>query len=234
MPIIKTTTGTIRYKTHVLYCGVKYIDKEIAFENLKIFKKVLERNKIRFMMLYGTLLGAIRDHDFISHDEDIDLAILDEEKQHTFDTLPQLMAEGFEIARYDRRGLLSIIKKGEYIDLYFMKSNGNGIRSCSGNLVLEKFLTESVQITFKGECFYAPKDYFGYLECEYGKSWSVPIEWHDFNMPLWRRWAFFLKEHIKDVLPDSIYFALASHSEKKLEAKCQKQIDDYLSNCDLY
>ena len=25
-----------------------------------------------------------------------------------------------------------------------------------------------------------------------------------------------------------------SDEERKLEAKCQKQIDDYLSNCDLY
>ena len=28
---------------------------------------------------------------------------------------------GFKVARYDRRGLLSIIRKGEYIDLYFFK-----------------------------------------------------------------------------------------------------------------
>ena len=230
MPKIITSNGVIRYKTHVLYCGVKYIDKEIAFENLKLFKKILSKNNIKFQLAYGTLLGAVREHDFISHDEDIDLVILEEEKQHTFDILPQLIAEGFEIARYDRRGLLSIIRKGEYIDLYFMKSDGKGIRTCSGILVIEKFLTNTAPISFKGEEFEVPKDYKGFLECEYGKSWSTPIEWHDFNMPKWRRWMFYLKEHLKDALPDSLYFRLASKSEKKLEAKCRKQIDKYLSD----
>lgn len=230
MPKIITSNGVIRYKTHVLYCGVKYIDKEIAFENLKLFKTILTKNNIKFQLAYGTLLGAVREHDFISHDEDIDLVILEEEKQHTFDILPQLIAEGFEIARYDRRGLLSIIRKGEYIDIYFMKSDGNGIRTCSGILVIEKFLTHTAPINFKGEEFEGPKDYEEFLEWVYGKSWSTPIEWHDFNMPKWRRWMFYLKEHIKDVLPDSLYFRLASKSEKKLETKWKMKIDNYLAN----
>ena len=49
-------------------------------------------------------------------------------------------------------------------------------------------------------------------------------------MPKWRRWMFYLKEHIKDVLPDSLYFRLASKSEKKLETKWKMKIDNYLAN----
>ena len=64
-------------------------------------------------------LGAVREHDFITHDEDIDVVMYKSDMPKFLNLLFDLRKEGFELARYERRGFLSIIRKGEYIDVYF-------------------------------------------------------------------------------------------------------------------
>lgn len=232
MPIIKTSTGDIHYKTQVIYLGVKQIDKKIAEENLLDLKKVLDDEGIRFMLIAGTLLGAVREHDFITHDEDIDLAFLNEDKQRVFDILPKLINIGFKIARYDKRELMSIIRNGEYIDLYFFKpkKGEHGVRTCSGWLILDKFLTRYGELNFKGEKFYVPEDYKEFLKCEYGDDWMTPVKWFDYQMPWWKLKLFALKEHIKDWLPMFIMKPLLVKVEARNETIYRKRLNRYLAN----
>lgn len=46
-------------------------------KDLETIREVLEKNNVRFMVVYGALLGMHRDGKFIEHDDDIDLAIID-------------------------------------------------------------------------------------------------------------------------------------------------------------
>jgi len=232
MPKIKTSTGEIAYKTQIIYWGVKKINKEIAADNLRDLKKVLDSEGIKFMLIAGTLLGAVREHDFITHDEDIDLAFLNEDKQKVFDILPKLLEIGFEIARYDKRELMSIIRNGEYIDFYFFKPKEGefGIRTCSGWLILEKFLTRYGQLEFKGEMFSVPKDYIEFLRCEYGDDWKTPIKWFDYEMPWWKLKLFAIKEHIKDWLPMFIMKPILVKVEARNERGYRKRLEKYLSS----
>lgn len=227
MPVIKTINGDISYTIHPLYLGIKRIDKIIAKENLLLLKEVVDRNNIPFELIAGTLLGAVREHDFIDHDEDIDLCFLEEDKQRVFGILPELLQAGFEIARYDRRGLMSVIRKGEYIDFYFFVNFSRGIRSCSGWCIPERFLLDTCELTFQGKSFKAPKDYIEYLEYEYGSNWNTPIPYSDFNIPSWKIKLFEIKSKIKDSLPDWLYFPLVRRSEKKL-------INSYLPRAEKY
>lgn len=229
MPTLYITGGEIRYKTIPLYPGCKRINKEIAFENLLLVRDVLTNKGVSFMLIAGTLLGAVREKDFIAHDEDVDIAFVDEDKQKVFDTLPDLIEIGFQIARFDRRGLLSIMRKGEYIDFYFFSQYTSRIRSCGGWLVLDEFLTRTTEIDFKGETFKVPKDYIGFLRCEYGESWQIPAQWFDYNMPKWKIVLLNIKEYIKDMLPDAIYFLLAKRSELAMIRKYEHKINAYLN-----
>lgn len=233
MPSIITSHGTIRYKTIPLFPGVKRINKEIAIENLCLLKSILNTNGIKFQLAFGTLLGAVREHDFIDHDEDIDLAFLDEDRNALLDILPELMKVGFRVCRYDRRDLLSVIRKGEYIDFYFYRPWHKGYRICSGWVNLEKHLMHSTQIKFKGMYFSVPKDYEEYLVGEYGSNWHVPLQWNNYQQPKWKIKMFDIKERLKDLLPDGLYFLLAKKPEKALCAKCCKRLKKNLNQSSL-
>lgn len=227
MSIIKTMNGNICYKTHPLYLGIKKINKVIARENLLLFKEIAESHELFFGLIGGTLLGAVREHDFIEHDEDIDLFLKEEDKQFFFGILPQLLEIGFRIARYDRRGLLSIIRKGEYIDLCFFSDYVNGICICSGWCIPEHFLLDNTTLFFQDSQFIVPKDYIAYLKFEYGENWLTPIPYTDFNLSLWEIKLFELKEKIKGLLPDWAYFYLVRKSERKLIHRSLCKIEQY-------
>lgn len=228
MATLKAGAKTYTYKLVPLYLGVKRIDKTIAKENLLLFQQVCQSLNVKFGLIGGTLLGAVREHDFITHDEDIDLFFLEEDKAYVFDHLQLFIDKGFEIARYDRRGLISVIRKGEYMDLYFFKRYNEKIRNCSGWCIPEKFLVNLTTLTFQGSEFYAPKDYIEYLVYQYGNSWQTPIPYSDFKVKKWKMAMFALKEHLKEILPDSIYLKLAQKSENKLIAKYRPRFQKYL------
>ena len=52
----------------------KYPDR---VKDLEMIKQVFDKHGVRFLVVYGALLGMYRDKDFISHDDDIDLAVID-------------------------------------------------------------------------------------------------------------------------------------------------------------
>ena len=136
--VIKTNRGKYIHEQKVLYLGIKQIDKVQANCNLQLLKSILSKNNINFGFIYGTLLGAIREHDFITHDEDIDLFMLEEYKERFYSCLFLLRENGFEVIRDDRCGLISIMRNNEYIDFYIFKKYKPGIRICSGLCILEK------------------------------------------------------------------------------------------------
>ncbi len=231
MPKIATSKGNIYFKTRPLYLGVKRIDKDIAEENLLLFKNIIDSEGIKFGLIAGTLLGAVREKDFITHDEDIDLFLLEEDKQRLFDSLPKLLENGFEIARYDRRGLMSIIRKDEYIDLYFFSKYKDGLCFCSGWTIPEKFLLNTTTYSFKGSDFCVPEEYVEFLKYEYGKDWLTPISYTDFNVPGWKIKLFELKEKAKDLLPDWLFFRLAKKSEQYQLNIYSRKLERYKALC---
>lgn len=221
MPTLKTTQGNIKYKTHPLYLGVKPINKEKSKENLFLFQQICQKHDFSFALIAGTLLGAVRERDFIAHDEDIDVFLLDEDKERFFHTLPDFINHGFAIARYDRRGLLSIIRNEEYIDIYFFSKYKDNIRICSGWCIPEKYLTDLAYMDFLGGQFLAPRNYTGFLEFEYGKDWETPVAYTDFKISKSKVLFYKLKEFAKDILPNFLYFRLARKNE-------QQNIDKYM------
>ena len=51
----------------------------IQFEMLKELIRVMDLLQIKYYFVHGSLLGAIRDNDFIAEDDDIDIAIFRED-----------------------------------------------------------------------------------------------------------------------------------------------------------
>lgn len=210
------SNGVWRFKSKPLYRGIKVINKQIAAENLRDLKNILDKYDIGFQLAYGTLLGAIRDHDFISHDEDIDLVILSEKRQAFIDLLPILHEYGFDVVRYDKRDLLSIMRNGEYIDFYIFKPYKDGLRISGCELCPDYLIENTTGYEFKGDIYNVPADYEEFLLFEYGENWRTPIQWADFEIPKWKRVLFSIKDFAKGLLPDKVYLCLAKQSEKKI------------------
>jgi hypothetical protein len=69
---------------------------------LRTVLEIFERHNIRYTMIYGTLLGAVRDGDFIKYDDDIDLAIHKDDWQRCYSILNSGADDIHVIVRLDK------------------------------------------------------------------------------------------------------------------------------------
>ena len=222
MPKIRTPKGIYKFKLIPIYPGWKLIDKEKAFENLCLFKEIADKNDFRFFLAYGTLLGAAREKDFIAHDEDIDLGADFQDVDVFLSMLFELRDHGFEVARWDDRGLISIIRNNEYIDVYFFKPFNDKLVINCGEPLPKKFIENQSDMEFKGVKFSAPADIGGALEFWYGKDWMTPAQWLDFHTPKWKIWKFKAMQWVKQFMPKFLYKGM-------LEKKAQGIFNKYLN-----
>lgn len=203
---IDTPKGKYTYQLKIVYNGIKMIDKAIAKENLLLFNSIARKNGLKFALAYGTLLGAIREHDFIAHDEDIDLFIKNEDLDLFKAMLFELRDNGFEVIRYDRRnGLCSIMRKDEYIDFYIMAPLIDGVRETLGSPVPEKYIEDLVEYDFQGEKFLAAREAEESMMFFYGESWKTPIIMNPYNMSLIKKIITKLNWVLYYTMPDFIF-----------------------------
>ena len=225
---ISTPKGKYKYKFIPIYEGVKKIDKQIANENLILLKEVCDKHHLTFLLYFGTLLGAVREHDFITHDEDIDL-IMDKKDMPAFlAMLFDLRQVGFELARYERRGFLSIIRKGEYIDMYFYQPYPDDptLNYCCLDVWEKKYNEEIAPMEFLGNTYMAPKDYQGYLEHQYGKNWGTPIQFFNYEMSKVSLMKQYLMQYVKSLLPPAVVEYIQSKKDRPNLDKYLKRIND--------
>lgn len=226
MASIKTPCGSMHYKPKNLYLGIKQIDRDVAFENLKVVVRVLHDAGIKVSPAYGTLLGIIRENNFIEWDEDIDLFILSEDKEKLLNAFWRMREEGLELVRVERCDhLYSVMRKGEYIDFYIMDSISPEIRTGYGNLFMfEKYLTDLIDWDFRGVNISIPRQYEECLEFLYG-DWRTPVKYANFNQSKAKVFKANFKTFLKKLLPFKIRF-------KMLKMHHRKDLDKFLVKCE--
>lgn len=160
-----------------------------CLESLVRFRDVLARHDIDIFLVYGTLLGCMRDKDFISYDTDIDVGIWSDAPITRL--IGELAENGFELRLgYDKNSKVTFDEvlrntinfpfyyKGKIpVDVYRHFPKGDKIHSgfeLGGHgLMYEVSEFELQQVELLGEMFMAPKDYETYLTECYG-DWNVP------------------------------------------------------------
>ena len=173
---IETSGGIIKINAKDFSEPTKYLNLDIAKKNLLDLKKIMDESGVKFGLIYGTLLGAYRENNFIQHDYDTDLFVLEEVRQDLLNTLPKLLKIGFEVCRYDGM-LLSLIRNEEYIDFYFFKKSRFFYRKNNVGLIYgASFLEKTENHLFLGENFLIPAQVEKFLEKLYGKNWKTPKE----------------------------------------------------------
>lgn len=226
MATIKTRRGKYHYRPVTLFLGINQINKEVAFQNLKDIAEVLEKHRIPLAPCFGTLLGIIRDHDFIDWDEDIDLMVLGEQKEELLDAFWDMREIGFEFIRHERcYHTLSVMRNGEYIDFNVMDSISPEIRTdYGGGFFFEKHLTQLIEWDFKGLTVLIPKDYEEYLDFMYG-DWRTPVRYIQPDMSPWLKRKRKLMHKLKLLLPLPLRFYLTKRHHTKDLLKFQKKCE---------
>lgn len=132
-----------------------------------------------FTLIFGTLLGAVRDKTIIEGDEDVDVFVDNEEQLR--DALPFLQQNGLYLCRISEHELYSfrIDNSTAYIDVYIRQSIHGiwGSRYCviCSLPIPKKLVDNRIYLNFLGSNYQAPKHPERFIKFNYGKSWVTPI-----------------------------------------------------------
>jgi lipopolysaccharide cholinephosphotransferase len=157
-------------------------DQKMALENMVIARDVLEERGVALFLNFGTLLGAIREKNFIPHDHDVDMGIFEKDRPAFMSAIPELQSRGFaastELTAQCR--MVTVMRGGEQLDFFFAQPHRTlGLRRWdldSFALVPARHLDSLDEIDFLGERFKVPHECEGFIRRLYGKTWRIPID----------------------------------------------------------
>lgn len=86
--------------------------QNIELDILKIFIKICEKFNLRYYIIGGTMLGAVRHKGFIPWDNDVDVGMPRPDYERFLNTIEGLLPEGYEFLNY---------KTNYYYKRYFSK-----------------------------------------------------------------------------------------------------------------
>lgn len=153
----------------------------ITFDEAKALlfktKDILDDLGISFSLAFGTLLGAIRERSFISHDYDIDIMTF--ELDHLLEAIPIMEKKGLKLCRVTDGRLYSFRINEFYIDIYIIKNAPSILGWFSymigSDTIWKSYLKGFETIDFMGREFNIPKRPERVVKFWYGKSWRTPI-----------------------------------------------------------
>jgi phosphorylcholine metabolism protein LicD len=156
-------------------------NKEDAFENLKDIYNVCDKLSISVFPFAGTLLGIIREGDFIPHDLDMDFAIKLE--NYSPKLIEQLITNGFKfelsLGKLEKGYELRFRKRNIQVDFFLFYDKTNYICTyCydnKGSIYEVKYHNfELIDYDFKGITIKIPNNTEEFLRQQYGDDWKIP------------------------------------------------------------
>lgn len=230
MAHIKTSKGFLEYKSRFLYYGNKVMKKDVMLDNLNILSVYLDKIDINWGPAFGTLIGIVRNDDFQPWKPVFDIYILKEDEERFKDILWLLKEVGFELVRYERRGLYYISRNDEYIKVFVLHKISSDVRHTGGSdFIHEKYLQNTVKWDFKGIELNVPAEVDEYLTFQYGDDWTTPKQTVTYStnplVKLYHRCITW----VQDRLPDNLYYAwLLQHRQKDFRKfKVRSEIAGY-------
>jgi hypothetical protein len=184
--------------------------KEHGLKALVLMKEAFEEIDKEYWLDYGTLLGAVREKDFISHDKDLDIGTFDFDDELKLKLEHILRGKGFKkYKQYEMGGKIieeSYHYKGVHFDIFYYHWEDNNKIWCyfceiGPNMSFENYpnyqlakgyITKKVtsrfegltEYEFKGEKFFIPANYHDYLVDNYGEGYMQVIkDWQSGSSP---------------------------------------------------
>lgn len=172
---------------------------EIGPQLMELIFSSLRENDITCWLEFGSLLGACREHDFIAHDEDIDIGAFynDRDKiQEIFKSKGILLKHQFEVKGNPELGFeQTYIYNGLTVDImYFHKDSDKEMHCNTFGAFNSDYQADYIpvkeisvpysgfkQIAFKGTSVNIPFDWKLHLSAHYGPNFMIPDSKFDYR-----------------------------------------------------
>jgi lipopolysaccharide cholinephosphotransferase len=102
-------------------------NKKIMARDLKQLVSILNRNDIEYWAHYGTLLGIIRDDDFIAWDDDIDLGCFWPSARKIYELESEFKSKGWKMII--KHGMITLLNDSNKIDFFIFSKNGDLLKN---------------------------------------------------------------------------------------------------------
>ena len=175
----KLTHGEKHQLTHPRI-GQPAMDHAQAAACLLKVKEIFDRRELIFWFRGGTLLGAIRDGDFIPTDNDIDIGIYEDDAERVFPAILELEVFGLKVVRTDPYDNSFQVKKNLICFGFGSVSKHRGYMWRYSRVFEPRdFFSDFIDWPFLGTTFRVPKNYVEYLELHYAEdgnkdAWKTP------------------------------------------------------------
>jgi glycerol-3-phosphate cytidylyltransferase len=157
--------------------GKKIINKSIARKNLKEIYEVFNRNNIPLILIFGTLLGAVRENDFISYDNDIDLAAFWKDRERILKVIKEELPT-FKIQPIPYEYDINLIRNDEKTEIWLFDDLGDVYcydPERQPTLRYSKHFFDNAMINdFLGIKTLVPFNAKEFLTITYGPTWVTP------------------------------------------------------------
>jgi len=175
------------------------LNKRYCFQGLNKLKKVFDSNKIPFMLGYGTLLGAVREEDFIGNSGDVDLILFKKHQNKVYRLLKPFSPKrqedyvtfSFKNNKFDLYFISQRNRLDEVLERYTWK---HGWRVC---FIERKFVEQDKDVVkIKGREFFGLSDSVGWLDKTY-VDWRTPKNVKGNTWVLSSKVYYFFKYYLK-------------------------------------
>jgi len=160
-------------KNHVASPPYNLSDREKALK--EAYEKIIQFS-LPVWLTGGSLLGAIRDHDFIPWDDDVDMDMRASDLIKIIKELKNKLMECGFIVRAKKNlpfPKLSFFKYGQKISIGGLHDQGDFLTRPHYKYPT-KFFSTKERIVFKGCEFHVPSPPEEYLAFVYGNDWRTP------------------------------------------------------------
>ena len=152
------------------------MNQKVMTRNLLDFKLIMNKHGIEFMLIFGTLLGAIREGGLIEYDTDADVACLETNHRMIHRVVTDLLGLGFKIVPRDYSPLhdMFFIRDGEKIEIWWFCDTGTEWLYDKSIRYPKSFFDTTEQVDFLGNTFKVPNNPKEFLTLTYGNDWVTP------------------------------------------------------------
>lgn len=147
---------------------------------LKDTAEVLQKRNVSYWADFGTLLGLVRDGDIIPGDKDVDLCVLDDERERVMGAVDDFAARGYFLTGKGgaAQKLMRVFdaKSPFYADIYPYVAEGDTLKSVLDprDDVPAHLVKETDVLLFRGTEVRIPREVEALLAYRYGDSYRTP------------------------------------------------------------